>query len=111
MGKELDFDKLKGSENFHTWKFAMQNFLALKGLNPCIAHRPVKVATATEAAVVYEAHVATETDESKLSCAKAHLALGVESTIYIHIQNCLSALDIWNTLQKLYEASSEKSFC
>lgn len=103
MGKELDFDKLKGSENFHTWKFAMQNFLALKGNSDCIVHRPTKAATSTEAAVEYTADTAVETDKGKLACAKAYLALGVDTSIYVHIQNCTTALDIWNCLHKLYE--------
>lgn len=103
MGKELDFDKLKGSENFHNWKFAMSSFLALKGYDKCIIHRPPVAATSTVAAVVYAPEIATETDDAKLSAAKATLALGVQSQIYIHIQNCTTALDIWNTLHKLYE--------
>lgn len=65
MGKELDFDKLKGSENFHTWRFAMQNFLALKGYTNCIKHRDDTAATSTTAKIVHAADIATETDNTK----------------------------------------------
>lgn len=103
MGKELDFDKLKGSENFHTWRFAMQNFLALKGYTNCIKHRDDTAATSTTAKIVHAADIATETDNTKLESAKAYLALGVDTSIYVHIHNCTTGLDIWNTLHRLYE--------
>lgn len=35
--------------------------------------------------------------------AKAYLALSVDTSIYVHIQNCDAALGIWNKLHKLYE--------
>lgn len=63
MGKEFNFDKLKGSDNFHTLKFVMQNFLALKPHTKCIEHRLDKKATTSESAIVYEAHSATETND------------------------------------------------
>lgn len=85
MGKEFDFEKLKGAENFHTWKFAMRNYLVYKGLEGCICD-PV-----------------TETNTGKLSQCKSVIALSVESSIYVHIQKCNSAIDIWCTLEKLYE--------
>lgn len=70
MGKELDFDKLKGGVNFHTWKFAVENFLALKGLGGCLIHRSDKAATSTAAAVEYAERVAKEGDEIKLRSAR-----------------------------------------
>ena len=103
MGRELDFDKLKGSDNFHTWKFAMENFLALKGYTKCIKHKPNTAATSTAAEVIHDPDVAIEADADKLAAAKAYLALGVDTALYVHIQNCTTALDIWNTLHKLYE--------
>jgi len=31
-----DIEKLVGSENFHSWAFAMKNYLDLKGFSNCI---------------------------------------------------------------------------
>lgn len=107
MGRELDFDKLKGSENFHTWQFAMKNFLALKGMGNCIEKRPNTPASGSGstyvAEIVHAADLAIETDGTKLSGAKAYLVLGVDTSIYVHIQKCTTALDVWNSLRKLYE--------
>lgn len=36
MGKQFDMEKLKGSENFHTWCFVMKNLLEYKGYEKCI---------------------------------------------------------------------------
>lgn len=103
MGKELDFDKLKGGDNYHTWAFAMQNFLALKGFSNCIIHKPNTAATNTTAEIVYADDIAVETDANKINSAKAYLVLGVETSIYVHIQKCATALGVWSCLQKLYE--------
>lgn len=85
MAKDFDIEKLKGNSNYHTWQFAIKNVLEYKGLIKCIAD-PV-----------------TETKEDKLTNCKAILALSVESHIYVHIQKCLSASEIWKTLKNLYE--------
>lgn len=59
MAKLNDFniEKLKGSDNYHTWKFAMNNYLEMNDLEKCIID-PV-----------------TETDEKKLKKAKNVLSL------------------------------------
>lgn len=36
MGKDFDIEKLRGSENYHMWRFAVENVLAFKGLSDCI---------------------------------------------------------------------------
>lgn len=41
--------------------------------------------------------------KKKLKKSKNILSLSVETSIYVHIQNAVSALDIWQTLQRLYE--------
>lgn len=85
MGKEFDFDKLKGSENYHTWKFAMSNYLTFKGYDTCISN-PVE-----------------EKKEDKLNQCKSVIVLSVESTIYVHLQKCKTAREVWTTLEGLYE--------
>lgn len=85
---DFDIEKLKGVENYHTWSFAVENYLAMNQLEDCI-----KV----------ENDVVIEKDSKKLTQAKARLVLSVDKTVYVHIRNCASALEIWNTLKKLYE--------
>lgn len=99
MGKELDFDKLRGSQNFHTWAFAMKNFLAIKGMSNCIRHKPASGSPLVE----HAPEIAVENDANKISSANAYLVLGVETSIYVHIQKCTTALDTWNTLHRMYE--------
>lgn len=109
MGKELDFDKLKGGQNYHTWQFAMKNFLKLKRLGNCIIHRPntpavpASTGVAARPEVIHPEHTATETDATKIEQAQAYLVLGIDTSIYVHIQKCENALSLWNSLQKLYE--------
>lgn len=81
MGKDFDIEKLKGNENYHTWRFAISNLLEFKGLLKCI-DTPV-----------------TEKNEEKLSNCKTVLALSVEKHIYVHIQKCKTANEIWLTLK------------
>lgn len=83
--KDFDIEKLKGSENYHTWVFAIKNVIDYKGYTNCIVD-PV-----------------TETDAKKVIACKALLSLTVEKAIYPHIQSCTSALEIWKALKRLYE--------
>lgn len=83
MGKQFDIVKLKGSENYHTWCFAMQNVLAFKGLDDCLDE--------------------TEEDAGKQKECKALLSLSVETSIYVHIKRCDSAKSIWSTLKGMFE--------
>ena len=81
----INIEKLKGSSNYHTWKFAVENLLELQDLEKCIKMND------------------KETDEAKLKKAKNVLSLSVDQSIYVHIQNAKSALEIWNTFKRLYE--------
>ncbi|KAJ6649005.1 hypothetical protein Bhyg_04237, partial [Pseudolycoriella hygida] len=44
-----------------------------------------------------------EKDESKLGACKAALCLSIDKGIYVHVQNCVSAIDIWNKLKSMFE--------
>lgn len=33
MGKDLDIEKLRGSDNYHTWQFAMMSYLTYQDLD------------------------------------------------------------------------------
>lgn len=87
MGKDFNVDKLKGSENYHTWKFAIEQVLAYKDLDKCINEPQTGV---------------TITDKQAKE-AKAILSLSVETQIFVHITGCTDALAIWKALKKLYE--------
>lgn len=78
-------EKLKGSENYHTWKFAMRNLLEFHDLDQCIKKPCV------------------ETDDSKLKKAKARLVLSINESLYVHIQSFDNASDIWEALEKLFD--------
>lgn len=84
MVKDVEIEKLNGADNYHTWQFAAKNLLVYRGLSNCI--EDVK-----------------ETDAAKLSSAKALLSLSVDKSIYVHIQKCTTANEIWQALKKLYD--------
>lgn len=92
MGKDFDITKLKGSENFHIWKFAIEAMFEFKGFGDTIVEKSVELPT-----------VPKEDDPTKLTQAGALLKLSVEPHIYAHIQTCTSALDIWKRLKTMYE--------
>lgn len=101
MSKEFEFSKLRGSDNFHTWSFAMQNYLTLKGYGDAIRRISIP-ATATTTATTGCA----ESDTDKIAKAKAILSLSVDESIYAHIKKCTTALDTWECLHKMYEEKS-----
>jgi len=77
--------KLKGRENFSTWKIAMENCLQLDGL--------------------WKAVLGTESSDEKDARAKAKIVLSVDETIYVHVANAPTAKDAWNNLKKAFEDS------
>lgn len=86
--KVLDIEeKLKGAANYHTWCFAAINVLTFNGYEKCI----------------HEDETKRETNADKLKNAKALLSLSVESSLYIHIQKCETAYDIWKKLKDLFD--------
>lgn len=87
MSKNIAIDKLRGGENFHTWKFAMVNLLEFNDLDKCISD-PV-----------------AETDATKLRQAKAKIVLSIDESVYTHIRTETTAIGIWQKLSKLYDDS------
>lgn len=93
MGKDFDLEKLKGNSNFHTWVFAMENYIGYKGYQNCIETiRDDK-----------GAEVVKEKDPAKLAACKGLLVLSVEKNIFTHIKSCKTPLEIWKTLSNMYE--------
>lgn len=78
-------EKLKGRENYNTWKFAMEIYLEHEGLSECID--------------------GTETDAKKLSKAKTSLILSIDKINYVHVQDATSAKDIWEKLKATFDDS------
>lgn len=86
---DFQIEKLKGSSNYHTWKFAIKNMLELNDLEKCIE--------------LNDAGATLETDVKKLKKTKNLISLSVDASIFVHIQNATTAAEIWTTFQRLYE--------
>lgn len=76
-------EKLRGRENYDSWKFAVKTYLEHEELWDCVE--------------------GTETDAKKITKAKSKIILLVEPINYVHIQNAADAKDVWNCLQKAFE--------
>lgn len=76
-------DKLKGRENFNTWKFAMQVYLEHEDLWKCVD--------------------GTETDERKITRARAKIILSIDSVNYVHVQTASTAKQAWDNLCKAFD--------
>ncbi|RYX80990.1 hypothetical protein EON73_05065, partial [bacterium] len=76
-------EKLKGRENYSSWKFSMQNYLELEDLAKCID--------------------GTETDAKKNARAKAALNLSIDKTNFVHVKSAKTAKEIWDNLQSTFE--------
>ena len=87
MSKDEHIEKLVGSENYHTWSFAMKNLLEMHGWETTIEEVPAN----------------RDANLENLKKAKAKLVLNVDSSIYVHIQSAETAAEIWKKLKDLYE--------
>lgn len=79
-------EKLKGSENYRTWAFAMKNFLQLEGLESCI-----QMETGDEAGL------------SRDRKAKARIILSIETHLFVHVQTLETAHAVWHRLKEIFE--------
>lgn len=79
-------DKLRGRENFDTWKVAARSYLIIKGLW-----------------IVIEDEISAE--ESPVTNQKAigELTLLIEGNLYNYIAESRNAIDVWKGLQKAFE--------
>lgn len=75
--------KLTGSENYHTWQYAMTNVLEFHALSTCIAD-PL-----------------TEVDAEKLSKAKCRIVMAIHESIFVHIENATNSSEIWKVLKTM----------
>lgn len=68
---EFNITKLKGSANFHTWKFAMKNFLEMNDLVGCITPSDDDVQKPREAKA------------DKISQAKTRIILSMDRCMFM----------------------------
>jgi hypothetical protein len=79
----LPVTKLRGRENYTTWKIAMENLLSLDGL--------------------WTSVLGTEENEEKIVKAKAKIVSSVDETLYIHVAKAATAAEAWRNLRKAFE--------
>ncbi|RLU23300.1 hypothetical protein DMN91_003504 [Ooceraea biroi] len=75
--------KLKGRENYTTWKIAMKNLSQLDGL--------------------WKAVLGTETNEDKRAKAKAKIILSVNEVLYVHVAGSSTVQEAWTNLEKVFQ--------
>lgn len=78
-------EKLKGCENYPTWKFAMQAYLEHEDMWGCIE--------------------GTDNDARKMAKAKSKIILCVDAINYSHIQSASTAKEVWDRLKTAFEDS------
>lgn len=89
--KDFTITKLRGSENFHAWQFAMKSVLEVSELIDCIT-----LDGADETKV-------KEIKPEKLNQAKARLILAIDESLYVHVERCTTPIEIWNKLKDLFQ--------
>lgn len=78
-------ERLKGRENFNTWRFAMETYLQHEDLWECV--------------------LGTELDATKITKARAKIILSVEPINYAHIEETKTAKETWDKLKEVFEDS------
>lgn len=85
----VHIDKLRGRENYSTWKFAVQTYLQHEELWDCI-----KPAADTKTV-----------DPKRDVKAKSKIILLVDPIIYVHIQEANTSAEVWKNLETAFEDS------
>lgn len=88
--KELSFSRLRGRENYDTWKVAAKSYLIIKGLWSCTQIEPL----------------ADKTDQvDKDLKAWAEINLLLDESIYAYVIGTSTAKSAWESLEKAFEDS------
>lgn len=87
-------DRLKGRENFDTWRFAVEHLMVLDGLWPYVLGKDEEADVAVNAA-----------NAVKDSEAKAKLVLLIEPSLYVHIKEAKTAKEVWDKLVSIFDDS------
>lgn len=87
---ETRFVKLKGRENWDTWRMAAKSYLVIKGYWKCILKEPT----------------ANKTDEVELDLkAWSEINLLLDESIYSYIGDTSTAKTAWEALEKAFQDS------
>lgn len=81
-------EKLRGRENYLSWKIAMEACLQYEDLWGCVQGLEEFIS-----------------DARKVTKARSHILVAVESVNYIHVQDITTAKDTWKRLQTAFEDS------
>lgn len=76
-------EKLKGRENYSSWKFSMENYLALEDLSKCVTGE--------------------EDDAKKNAKAKAAISLSIDKMNFVHIKSAKTVKEVWDNLKATFE--------
>lgn len=83
----MNFERLKGRENYQLWKRSMLAFLRTKKLAKCVTEPN------------------TEDDEDKLAEAMGWLVLATEQNVASHFKDNDSPIQLWKLLNRLFAES------
>lgn len=84
---QFNLEKLKGRDNFASWKFSVRTYLEHEDLWECV-------------------QPPSEDDKIDLKKdvkAKAKLILLIEPQNYVHVQDCKTAREVWYNLQRAFD--------
>lgn len=84
-GGSIPVEKLKGIDNYNTWKFLMKMYMMHEDMYDCI--------TAKDACK----------DEKKQQKALARICLSVSAEVLPHVRNASTAFEAWTNLERAYE--------
>ena len=80
----FNIEKLRGSSNYHTWKFAMVNLLEMQELIDCLED-------------------GKEKDHKKVTKAKNYIILHMDASLYDHVAKYDKPYEVWEALERLYD--------
>lgn len=83
--------KLKGAENYSSWKTYIKNFLVIK-----------ECASALDKSLVEQKKV----DNDKLQKAKSYIIMSLDKSVLVHVNEAETALEVMHTLEKRYDDKS-----
>lgn len=90
MSRDINFDKLKGRENYAQWELNMLAFLRTRDLAKCVKPAPN-----------------TETDADKLDRANGWLFLACEDQVKHHFGKDDTPLKVWQTLHQTFAETGQ----
>lgn len=85
------FSKLKGRENYDTWKISAKSYLVIKKAWPCVEKGLASDATSAQ----------RDADQA----AWSEIILLIDETVYSYIAETKTAKEAWDALQKAFEDS------